>query len=170
MQLYCKPAGDGLTVLAVHADGDTSPLAAYSGATIVLPYAGTERPADLLGKAPPAIDLSAYAAAKRFAVETGGVTVAGAAIATDRDSQAMIGNAYAYVYCQASGAASVSYKSKAGFVTLTADQIKAVALAVSAHVQACFQAEDAVDAALAATPPTITTLAQVDAAFASLAA
>lgn len=168
MQLYCKPAGDGLTVLAVHADDDTTPLAAYPGATAVLPYAGPERPADLLGKAPPAIDLAAYAAAKRFAVETGGITVSGAPVATDRGSQAMIANALSYV--QASGAASVSYKSPAGFVTLSADQIKAVALAVGAHVQACFVAEDAVDAGLHASPPTITALAQVDAAFAGLGA
>ncbi|APT31933.1 hypothetical protein MCBMB27_02642 [Methylobacterium phyllosphaerae] len=168
MQLFCKPAGDGLIVLAVHADGDTTPLAAYPGATVVLPYAGEVRPADMLGKAPPAIDLSAYAAAKRFAVETGGIVVAGAPVATDRGSQAMIANALSYV--QASGAASVSYKSPAGFVTLTAEQIKAVGLAVGAHVQACFQAEDSVDAGLHASPPTITTFAQVDAAFAGLGA
>jgi hypothetical protein len=111
-------------------------------------------------------DLAGYAAAKRYAVETGGITVAGARIATDRVSQAMIGNAFAYV--QASGAATVSYKTDGGFVTLSADQIKVVALAVGAHVQACFAAEDAVDAGIHATPPTITTGAQVDAAFASL--
>ena len=114
------------------------------------------------------IDLSAYAAAKRYALETGGIVVAGAPIATDRQSQAMVGNAYTYV--QVSGAATVSYKTAAGFVTLTADQIKAVALAVGAHVQACFAAEDRVDASIHANPATITTLAQVDAAFASLAA
>ncbi len=110
--------------------------------------------------------LSAYAAARRYAVETGGIVVNGAPIATDRESQAMIGNAYAYVI--ASSAASVSYKTTAGFVTLTADQIKAVALAVGAHVQACFKAEDEADAAINVAPPTITTFAQVDAAFAAL--
>lgn len=110
--------------------------------------------------------LQAYAAARRYAVETGGILVNGLAVATDRISQAMIGNAYAYV--QVSGAASVSYKTGAGFVTLSADQIKVVALAVGAHVQACFKAEDDADAALGATPPTITTLAQVDAVFAPL--
>lgn len=112
-----------------------------------------------------AAQLVAYAAARRFAVETGGILVNGAPIATDRDSQAMIGNAFAYV--TAAGAGSVSYKTTAGFVTLTADQIKAVALAVGAHVQACFAAEDAADAGINATPPTITTFAEVDAAFVS---
>lgn len=110
--------------------------------------------------------LQAYAAAKRYAVETGGILVNGAPIATDRVSQAMIGNAYAYI--QASGAASVSYKTSAGFATLTADQIKAVALAVGAHVQACFKAEDDADAAISASPATITTAAEVDALFAAL--
>lgn len=110
--------------------------------------------------------LSSYAAAKRFAVETGGIIINGAQIATDRVSQAMIGNAYAYV--QASGAESVSYKTDAGFVTLTAEQIKAVALAVGAHVQASFAAEAQIDAELSATPPTITSRAQIDSLMASV--
>lgn len=112
--------------------------------------------------------LTAYAATKRYAVETGGIVFNGAPIATDRESQSMAGNAHAYV--QASGAASVSYKTAAGFVTLSADQIKAVALAIGAHVQACFAAEDAADAAINASPPTIATLAEVDAAFAAVIA
>ncbi len=46
--------------------------------------------------APPTIaQLVAYAAAKRFAVETGGLSVNGLTVATDRDSQSMIANAYA---------------------------------------------------------------------------
>jgi len=125
-------------------------------------------PAPLPPPPPPtAAELSIHAADRRYAVETGGITVNGAPIATDRVSQAMIGNAYAYV--QASGAASVSYKTAAGFVTLTADQVKAVALAVGAHVQACFKAEDDVDAAINASPPTLTTVAEIDAAFAMAA-
>jgi len=131
--------------------------------------AGQQTPASLQAVLTPYglwVDLSAYAAAKRYAVETGGILVNGAPIATDRESQAMIGNAFAYV--QAASAASVSYKTAAGFVSLTADQIKAVALAVGAHVQACFKAEDDADAGINASPPTITTFAQVDAAFAGL--
>lgn len=119
--------------------------------------------------APPTVaELVAYAAAKRYAVETGGIAVQGTQIATDRESQAMIGNAFAYV--QAASAASVSYKSLAGFVTLTADQIKGVALAVGAHVQACFEAEANAFAKITAKKPTITDMAAVDAAFASLTA
>lgn len=106
--------------------------------------------------------LIAYAAAKRFAVETGGIVVGGATVATDRVSQAMIGNAFAYV--QASGADSVRFKAASGWVTLSADQVKALALAVGAHVQAAFAAEDDLDAAINASPPTVTTTAQIDAA------
>ena len=112
-------------------------------------------------------DLIAYAAARRFAVETGGVDVNGLRVATDRGSQSMVANAYAGM--QAAGAASVKFKAASGWIDLTADQLKAVALAVFAHVQASFAAEDACDAGINASPPTIATLADVDAAFASLA-
>ncbi|SFT11860.1 DUF4376 domain-containing protein [Methylobacterium sp. yr668] len=115
-----------------------------------------------------AAQLVAYAAARRFAVETGGLSVNGLTIATDRDSQSMIANAYAGM--QASGAASVKFKATSGWIELSADQIKAIALAVFAHVQACFAAEDGCDAGINASPPTITSFAEVDAAFASLAA
>lgn len=119
--------------------------------------------------APPSIaQLVAYAAARRFTAETGGVIVSGVSVSTDRDSQSMVANAYAGM--AASGAASVRFKADSGWIELTFDQLKAVALAVFAHVQACFSAEDAADAAINANPPTITTFAQIDAAFAELAA
>lgn len=111
-------------------------------------------------------DLVAYAAARRFAVEVGGVDVNGVRIATDRDSQSMVANAYAGM--QASGATSVKFKAASGWIELTTDQLKAIALAVFAHAQACFAAEDGCDAGINASPPTITTYAEVDAAFASL--
>ena len=111
-------------------------------------------------------DLVAYAAARRFAVEVGGVDVNGVRIATDRDSRSMVANAYAGM--QVSGAPSVKFKAASGWIELTTDQLKAIALAVFAHVQACFAAEDGCDAGINASPPTITTYAEVDAAFASL--
>ena len=98
---------------------------------------------------------------------TGGLKVNGLTIATDRDSQSMIANAYAGM--QASGAESVKFKAASGWIELTADQIKAIALAVFAHVQACFTAEDGCDAGINASPPTIATFDEVDAAFAGLA-
>jgi hypothetical protein len=106
----------------------------------------------------PPVDLTAYAANKRFSVETGGITVAGAHIQTDRDSQAMITGAYAYA--QANPTATINYKAEGGFVSLTAAQMTAIGLAVGAHVQACFAAEAAIDADIAA--GAITTTVQID--------
>lgn len=114
--------------------------------------------AEIAAYVPPTIDLAAYAANKRFAVETGGITVAGATIQTDRDSQAMITGAYAYA--QADPSASINFKADSGWVTLTAAQMTAIGLAVGAHVQACFSAEAAIDADIAA--GTVTTTAQID--------
>jgi hypothetical protein len=112
-----------------------------------------------LAAGPTASELIAYAATRRWLAETGGITLNGAQIDTSRDSQAMIANAYAYV--QTSGAASVTYKADSGWTTLTADQVKATALAVGAHVQACFVAENALDAEI--TAGTVTSFAQIDA-------
>lgn len=106
----------------------------------------------------------AYAADARWRRETGGIVVAGAAIATDRQSQAMISGAHAFV--QANPAAIIRWKSPAGFVTLDAATVTAIALAVGAHVQACFAAEADVLAAIAA--GTVTTTAEIDAVFAAL--
>ena len=129
-----------------------------SAASLVGPIVAAT-PADAV-LTPTKADLVAYAASKRFAVETGGIVVNGAQIDTSRESQSMIANAFAYV--QASGAASVEYKTASGWVTMDAPTVKAVALAVGAHVQACFAAEQAVDAAISA--GTITTTAQIDSA------
>lgn len=109
--------------------------------------------------APTPADLRSHAASVRFAVETGGVSVGGAAIDTSRDSQAMIAGALAYV--RASEAASVEFKAASGWVTLSAGEVKAIALAVAGHVQACFATERAIDDAIAA--GTITTREQIDA-------
>lgn len=166
MQLYCKTIAGVLTVLAAHVDGDSTPAAAYGEGIVILPYSGDLPLGDLLGKAAPAPDLYAYAAAKRYAVETGGITLNGARIDTSVASQAKIGNAY--LLLQASGGASVEFKAESGFITLTADQFKTLALAVGGHVQACYAKEADVDAGVSA--GTIKTLADIDAAFASLLA
>ena len=103
--------------------------------------------------------LTTYAAAKRFSVETGGVTVASAIVDTSRDSQAMIANAHSYVVN--SSVDSVRFKATSGWVTLSAAEVKAIALAVGAHVQACFDLEaeisDRID------DGTITSFEQIDA-------
>lgn len=115
---------------------------------------------------PRPVDLFAYAKAKRDATEAAGITVNGVAIASDTDSQNRVNNAYNGMLV--SGVTAIPFKSGSGFVTLTLDQVKAIGAALFAHTQACFSAEDQVDAALSASPPAITTAAEVDAVFAAV--
>jgi hypothetical protein len=88
-------------------------------------------------------DLSAYAAAKRYAIETGGIVINGMSVMTDRVSQALITGAYNYV--DANSGVMVQFKTASGFIELTAAQVKTLANAVAAHVQASFAAECAID-------------------------
>ena len=112
-------------------------------------------------------DLATYAKAKRDETEAAGITVNGIAVASDPDSQTRVANAYSGM--QVTGATSIRFKATSGFIVLTFDQVKAVGSALFAHTQACFDAESQVDAGLTASPPTITTEAQVDAIFAKVA-
>ena len=66
-------------------------------------------------------------------------------------------------YVQAFGAMTVPFKARSGWVDLSADQIRAIALAVGAHVQAAFAVERDVDAAIAA--GSVTTIEQIDDLF-----
>lgn len=78
-------------------------------------------------------------AAARYKREIAGTTVNGVLIDTGRDSQALItGAALAAVL---DGNYSLNWKTDAGFIHLTAPEIIAVAQAVRAHVQACFDRE-----------------------------
>jgi hypothetical protein len=113
---------------------------------------------------PTADELKAYAARRRFAVETGGILYNGASIATDRESQAMINGAFSLA--QISPDISVQFKTAAGFVTLNAAAITALALAVAAHVQACFAKEQSVDDQI--TAGTMKLTSEIDIAFTAL--
>ena len=87
-------------------------------------------------------------AAARYAAEISGITLSGAVIRTDRESQALItGAALAASHDENY---SVTWKAKNGFVTLTAAQIIAVAQAVRAHVEACFDREAELQTAIEA--------------------
>jgi hypothetical protein len=108
---------------------------------------------------PVAVDLYGYAATKRYAVETAGIVFNGMLVMTDRQSQSLITGAYNYV--DANPDVTVHFKTTSGFVELTAAQVKAVANAVAAHVQACFAAEGEVDQQIIA--GTIAMTAQIDA-------
>ena len=78
-------------------------------------------------------------AAARYDAETAGTTVNGITIDTGRDSQALITGAALAAMLDEGYA--LNWKTDAGFIHLSAPEIIAVAQAVRAHVQACFDRE-----------------------------
>ena len=155
-QLYIK---DGV-VIATHDDSATVPPSTYGDGVLVVPVANYAPPAPAPGlplvrtaPTPTSALLISAIGAQRYYVETKGITVSGMAVATDRESQARVNGAYNYT--QLNPTLTLQFKTSVGFVTLTADQVKAVAQAVAAHVQACFALEGASVAAV--TAGTITT-------------
>jgi hypothetical protein len=76
----------------------------------------------------------------RFGRETAGVTLNGASIRTDRESQAQLTGAYTSL--KNGFLTSVNWKDANGqWVALSLAQIEPIAIAVAQHVQACFDAE-----------------------------
>ena len=74
-------------------------------------------------------------ASARFVAETSGIN----GIKTDRESQALITGAALAAFADPDY--TCQWKTEAGFVSLDSVQIKAVAQAVRAHVQSCFDRE-----------------------------
>lgn len=90
--------------------------------------------------------------ARRNTAMAAGITVAGLPIATDDVSQARITGAA--LAALADPSAEIRWKLPDGrFVQLTASQVLAIAGAVRAHVQACFDREAELQAALDAGTP-----------------
>jgi hypothetical protein len=87
---------------------------------------------------------------RRYQAETSGTTIEGMPIDTGRDSQGLITGAAVQAIIDPSY--SLHWKTTAGFVDLTAQQVLGVASAVRAFVQACFNREsDLLDAVAAGT-------------------
>jgi hypothetical protein len=84
-------------------------------------------------------EMLAALAALRFDHEAGGTLVAGVPVRTDRDSQGLITGAA--VSAMLDPEYRLDWKAVDGWVTLTSPQIIALASAVRAHVQACFDRE-----------------------------
>lgn len=91
--------------------------------------------------------LLAKLAAHRYARETGGITVAGASIRTDRESQGLI--AGARLLAEAQPAEPIDFKTPDGFVQIDSAAMIAISTAVGAHVRACFRREAEVAAVIA---------------------
>ncbi|CAB5556314.1 Uncharacterised protein [Pseudomonas putida] len=95
----------------------------------------------------PEPDWLALIAARRFQAETGGAVVEGLTVNTERDSQSlMTGAAFA---ASLDPEYRIKWKTASGFVELTGEQVIALATAVRAHVQACFNREAELQAAVA---------------------
>jgi hypothetical protein len=86
--------------------------------------------------------LLAALAARRFAVETGGVTIGPVTIQTDRETRANL--IAARIKAKEDPTYSVKWKTPLGFVPLDATTIIIAADTAAAHVQKCFESEAAV--------------------------
>lgn len=112
---------------------------------------------------PTAADLVTHAAQRRWEKEAGGITLSGLVVHTDDRSKIMISGAR--VAAEADPNFTTQWKGADGsFVTLDAAMIVAISNAVSTHVSNCFALEAQVLAQIEA--GTITTAAEIDAAFA----
>lgn len=87
-------------------------------------------------------------AAHRYQIETGGLTINGAQILTDRESQATLTGAWVTV--QINPAALIDWKGVNGWTQIDKATVELLAGVVGTHVQHCFSAEklhsDAIDA------------------------
>lgn len=93
--------------------------------------------------------LMAAVSAKRWAVETGGLTLpGGATVGTTIDDQNRITSVIANA--QLAGVVSVDFKAQSGWVMLSLEHMRGIAVAIALHVQACFSAERAHHEAIAA--------------------
>jgi len=84
-------------------------------------------------------DKKAEIANARWQTETGGITLNGVDIATDRESQALLTGAV--LKAQDDPNYVVNWKARNGWFQLDAATLIAIADAVRAHVQACFDKE-----------------------------
>jgi hypothetical protein len=84
--------------------------------------------------------------ARRDVAIASGITVGGVTVATDDQSQSRVMGAA--VAAMLDPGYSVQWKTASGFVTLSAPQVIGLATAIRAHVQACFDREAALLAAL----------------------
>lgn len=115
--------------------------------------------------ATPAVDLVAYISAGHKALRDGGVTVGGMRIATDEESRGLI--AGALDLSARLPDATIDFKAASGWVTVDAQTMQTIAVAVGQWVQLCYSAYRKLDEACAA--GTVKTTDQVDAAYAAVA-
>lgn len=92
------------------------------------------------------VSVAAAIAARRYVAETAGIEVSGIHIDTGRDSQSLITGAALNAVIDPSYVCN--WKTPSGFVQLDAQTLIGVATTLRAHVQACFDREAELLAAL----------------------
>lgn len=110
----------------------------------------------------PAGSLDTYTAAKRYERETGGITIAGATIATDDRSKLMITGAR--IKAESDSSFTTTWKTRDGRISLDAPTIINISNAVLSHVNECFELEDRILTAIE--DGGITSRDQIDTLFA----
>lgn len=132
-------------VAAALADGADADLSGYAEGSFVVPYDGPPDPAGLLGHPMPAIDLAAYAAAKRYAVEVAGATaVVGGArvpVSTARADRANYQSVLLAIMMGLRASPSVFKFADGVPRPATNDEMEAAIGAAYAHVQAAYDRE-----------------------------
>lgn len=108
---------------------------------------------------PPPVDLVAFAADKRWRVETGGVPFGGMILPSDDRAKMLIMGAAGTMANEAAAPFVIGGTS----VTLTGAQFKAAHAAIVAHVQACFAKQASILAGIANGSITTTTQIEQDA-------
>lgn len=92
-------------------------------------------------------ELISALANKRWQIETGGVTLGGMTIPTDRDTQSIVDRAVkAFADGDITGA--IDFKTAAGFVQIDETAMRAIKAAGAQHIQACFTRERELTAAI----------------------
>lgn len=85
--------------------------------------------------------LKAEVANKRFAVETGGIAIAGVRVGTDKEDQAAVTGAM--MTLQLGFVTAIDWKGANGWINVTLGELTPIAQAVAKHVQTCFSVERA---------------------------
>jgi hypothetical protein len=91
---------------------------------------------------------TAELASIRYQHETAGITLNGATIETNRESQALVNGAYSYSLLNP--AVLIDWKATTGWIQIDATMIAGIATAVACHVQDCFSNERTLSEAIAA--------------------
>lgn len=147
-------------VVAIHADDQSPPPGAYGVGASEMSYEG---PPLHIGDPAPPVNLAAYAADARWRRETGGIVVAGIAVATDDRSKMMIIGAR--LAAMADDHWSTIWRGVDGAAhPVDAAAMIAISDAVQAHVNQCFAAYAQIAQRIASGQ--ITSTAAIDAAIA----